>query len=76
MYIVESGKKVIKKEIDVEWSELSKEYIPLKKGVQKEFKLELQDICNVQVDESTFPAYTEEAEEVAEEVAETTEEDF
>jgi len=60
--------------------ELTKEYIPLKKAVQKEFKLELQDICNVQVDESTFPAYTDEIEAVeeSEEVAEVTEteEDF
>ena len=36
-------------------SELSKEYIPLKKGLQKEFQVELEDICNVTVNEESFP---------------------
>lgn len=35
-------------------SELSKLYIPLKKTLQKELSIELEDICNVQVDESQF----------------------
>jgi len=53
-------------------NELSKSYIPLKKTLQKEFKIELEDICEVIVDEeqyseidtnqefSTIPNYNEE----------------
>ena len=36
-------------------NELSKEYIPLKKGLQKEFKIELEDICDITVNEDSFP---------------------
>lgn len=35
-------------------NELSKNYIPLKKTIQKEFNIELEDICNVIVNENTF----------------------
>jgi len=34
--------------------ELSKVYIPLKKALQKEFKIELEDICNVAVNEEEY----------------------
>ena len=35
-------------------NELSKAYIPLKKALQKEFKIELEDICDVKVDEQQY----------------------
>lgn len=37
--------------------ELSKAYIPLKKTLSKELKTELEDICNVSVNEAEYPAY-------------------
>lgn len=35
-------------------NELSKLYIPLKKALQKEFKIELEDICNIVVNEEEY----------------------
>lgn len=35
-------------------NELSKAYIPLKKTLQKEFRIELEDICNVVVNEEEY----------------------
>lgn len=35
-------------------NELSKAYIPLKKTLQKELRIELEDICNVIVDETAY----------------------
>ncbi len=37
--------------------ELSKAYIPLKKTLSKELKLELEDICNTSVNEAEYPSY-------------------
>lgn len=35
-------------------NELTKAYIPLKKTLQKEFKIELEDICSIQVNEDQY----------------------
>ena len=37
--------------------ELSKNYIPLKKTLSKELKIELEDICTTSLDESAYPTY-------------------
>ncbi len=37
--------------------ELSKAYIPLKKTLSKELKTELEDICNIQINEAEYPSY-------------------
>ena len=41
-------------------NELSKAYVPLKKTLQKEFKIELEDICDVVVNEEEFADNVEE----------------
>ncbi|MBQ7352146.1 MAG: hypothetical protein IJW59_04760 [Clostridia bacterium] len=35
-------------------NDLAKQYIPIKKALQKEFKIELEDICNVVVNEAEY----------------------
>jgi len=37
--------------------ELSKAYIPLKKTLSKELNIDLEDICNVNVNETNYPSY-------------------
>lgn len=49
--------------------ELTKAYIPLKKALQKEFKLELDDICDVTVNEDMFQAISLETDEEIAEVS-------
>lgn len=46
-------------------NELSKEYIPLKKTLQKDLKIELQEICNVSINENEYPAMDISEEETA-----------
>ena len=36
-------------------NELSKNYIPLKKTLQKELRIELEDICDIKVNEDSYP---------------------
>ena len=38
--------------------ELSKAYVPLKKTLSKELRTELEDICNITVNESEYPTYS------------------
>ena len=46
-------------------NELSKAYIPLKKALQKEFKIELEDICDIKVDEDQYDEVTIEESQTA-----------
>lgn len=49
-----------KKNLKLYENELSKSYIPLKKILQKEFKIQLEDICDVVVNEEQFSDNIEE----------------